>query len=111
MQRAAQSNGPAARPRPKCHVRQVDALKMLCEDHLIKDIPVGSGSLKHALTYRLLRRRAQCIRLMVPDLRVSRAPVDDGRRWRLSPALHSVTMRASTSRRTDRTRTAFGTWH
>ncbi|KAL1524849.1 hypothetical protein AB1Y20_019729 [Prymnesium parvum] len=49
---------------------EVDALKTVCEDHLIKDIPVKSGSLKHALQYRLLRRRAQCIRHMVPELKI-----------------------------------------
>uniref|UniRef100_A0A7S3U170 BTB domain-containing protein n=1 Tax=Emiliania huxleyi TaxID=2903 RepID=A0A7S3U170_EMIHU len=51
------------------HKYEADSLKTLIEDHLIKDVPVKTGSLAHALSYSLLRRRAQCLKAMVADLR------------------------------------------
>jgi len=47
---------------------EVEALRTLCEDHLIKSVPVVESSLEHALTYKLTRRRAQCIETMKQDL-------------------------------------------
>ena len=51
------------------HKYEADSLKTLIEDHLIKDVPVKTCSLAHALSYSLLRRRAQCLKAMVADLR------------------------------------------
>jgi len=50
------------------HEYEVDALKTLCEDHLIASVPVTETSLEHALTFGLARRQAQCIAEMKKDL-------------------------------------------
>jgi len=47
---------------------EVEALRTLCEDHLIKSVAVVESSLEHALTYKLSRRRTQCIETMKQDL-------------------------------------------
>lgn len=50
------------------HEYEVDALRTLCEDHLISSVAVEESSLEHALMYKLHRRRAQCIEAMKKDL-------------------------------------------
>ena len=50
------------------HEYEVDALRTLCEDHLIKSVAVCETSLAHALEFNLVRRRAQCIAEMKQDL-------------------------------------------
>lgn len=50
------------------HEYEVDALRTLCEDHLIQSVPVTESSLEHALAFKLDRRRAQCIDEMKRDL-------------------------------------------
>lgn len=50
------------------HEYEVDALRTMCEDHLLANVPVTEGSLQHALAYKLERRRAQCIDEMKEDL-------------------------------------------
>ena len=50
------------------HEFEVDALRTLCEDHLLKSVAVVESSLEHALTYRLERRLSQCIEVMKQDL-------------------------------------------
>jgi len=50
------------------HEYEVDALRTLCEDHLIQSVPVTEASLEHALHFKLDRRRSQCIDEMKRDL-------------------------------------------
>jgi hypothetical protein len=50
------------------HEYEVDALRTLCEDHLLKSVAVSEDSLEHALTYKLERRRDQCLAEMKQDL-------------------------------------------
>jgi len=47
---------------------QIDALKSKCEQHLIQFAPVDSASLKHAVTYKLQERAAQCVDVMKKDV-------------------------------------------
>jgi|UniRef100_A0A7S3AEN9 hypothetical protein len=46
---------------------EVGPLKSLCEEHIIKHLPVDGEALRHAITYNLHQRVAQCIRKMKLD--------------------------------------------